>query len=604
VRRRGTRPALRLVSLLGIFSLLFGALAIRLVHLQVVRAQPLGSLGESQRVREFTLPAHRGSILDRDNEPLAISTEARAITANPKLLAADGVDITALAEQIAPLIGTSVVRVRTALDQPDRGFVYLARRQTPQAAEAVMDLGLPHVSTERETMRSYPADDTAGQILGFVDVDSNGLSGIESAFDRILRGTPGWRVLERDPQGRPIPQGRSAVVEPVRGNDVVLTIDRDLQYQVEAALQRGVNSTNATRGTAIVLDAVTGEILAMANHPPLNPNDFGDADESQMRNRVVTDVYEPGSVFKVITASAAIENGIATPATTLVVPATIEVGGRVFSEYEYHPTQRMSYGQAIAQSSNVGTIKVAGLVGKRLLMQTMHRFGIGRAAGVGFPGESTGLLPPASEWSGTSIATIPIGQGVAVTPLQMASVYATLANDGVRVTPRLVRGTIASDGTFQPVPEPKATRAVSSYTAAQVRSMLVGVVQEGTGKPAQIPGYVVGGKTGTARVPRPDGLGYSNRIITSFAGLAPAEDPRLVALVQLEDPKPRYASGTAAPVWREIMQTALSWMGVPPLLGPGARNELVDRRAPYPAPPAPRHLDARAKEAADRARRR
>lgn len=584
MRRRGSRPALRLISLLGVFAMLFVAVAFRLVHLQVVRAQPLVSLGESQRVREFTLPAHRGAILDRNNQPLAISTEARAITANPMLLAQEGVDITMVARQLAPLLERSTATILADLDQPDRGFVYLARQQSPQTAEAIMELGVPHVSTTRETVRSYPSDDLAGQILGFVDVDSNGLSGVESWFDDTLRGTPGWRVIERDPQGRPIPQGRSSAVEPIPGNDVVLTIDRDLQFATESALARGVDKTNATRGTAVVLDTRTGEVLALANHPPLNPNEFGGADEAQMRNRAVTDVYEPGSVFKVITASAAIEHGIVEPETRLTVPYTIEVGGRTFREYEFHETMQMTYGKAIAESSNVGTIKVAGQVGKKLLMQTMNRFGVGRPVGVGFPGESTGLLPPGSEWSATSIATIPIGQGVAVTPLQMASIYATLANDGVRITPQLVRGTVQADGSLKPWKEPKVTRVMSSYTAAQVRSMLVGVVQEGTGRPAQIDGYVLGGKTGTARVPRPDGLGYSNRIITTFAGMGPVEDSRLAVLVQLEDPKPRYASGTAAPVWYEIMRHALASMGIAPVLDPVERGTLSDRRAQAPAP--------------------
>lgn len=583
--RRGHRPALRLVALFGVFTLAFLAVGGRLVQLQIVQAAPLQDLGEQQRVRSIELPAKRGPILDRELVPLAVSTEARALFANPRLLARDGIDLGMVAERVAPLLGKPRATIRDLLST-DSGFVYLARRVPPQVAESVLALRLPYLDTLKETMRTYPADDAGGQILGFVNVDNLGLSGIESAYDRVLRGIPGAQTIERDPRGRAIPQGERSIVEPEPGSGVVLTIDRDLQFLAEQALARGVGTTRATRGTAVVLDTRTGEVLAMANHPPLNPNRFGDAPADQRRNRVVADVYEPGSVLKVITAAAATDLGIAAPSTDLTVPYSIGVGGRTFRDFEYHPTWRINYAEALARSSNVGTIKIALRVGEHKLYKTMRRFGIGRVTGVGYPGEAAGLLLPPNEWYGTSIATIPIGQGVAVTPLQLASVYATVANDGVRIPPRLVRGTVDWDGAFVPADPPEATRVISAFAAAQVRGMLLGVVEGGTGTRVQIPGVLVGGKTGTARVPRPDARGYSNRIITSFAGIAPVDDPRLAILVQLEDPKPRLAALTAAPVFREIMMAALAHLGVPLSDPRVARTAVVTPAARAPDRPA------------------
>jgi cell division protein FtsI (penicillin-binding protein 3) len=565
--RRGSRPALRLIGLLGVFTLLSVAVVARLVQLQVVQAAPLETLGEQQRVRELAMPARRGSILDRDLDPLAVSTEARAIYANPRLLALDGIDTDLMARQIAPLLDRDRSTILAAL-QEDAGFVYLARRVSPQVADQVLSLHLPTIDTLPESTRYYPADATAGQVLGFVNVDDLGLSGVEASQHAVLSGTPGLQIIERDPQGRPIPQGRSSITEPVPGSDVVLTIDRDLQFITEEVLARGVASNRATRGTAIVMDPRTGEVLAMANHPPLNPNSFAGASADRRRNRAVTDVYEPGSIFKVMTAAAALESGRVTPDTRLTVPDSMPLGGYTFRDYNVHPTWRINFAQVLARSSNVGTIKVAQRVGPRALHRTMRAFGIGKRSGVGFPGEGSGLLLPPDEWYGTSIATIPIGQGVAATPLQMASVYATIANDGVRVRPRLIRGTVEPDGAFIEADAPQARRVVSAFTAAQVRAMLVGAVEDGTGSNAQIPGYIVGGKTGTANIPREDARGYSSRVIVSFAGLAPAEDPRLVVLVQLDNPRAgSVASITVAPVFRELMRFGLAHFGVPPSFG-------------------------------------
>lgn len=575
--RRGTRPALRLGALLAAFTLLFVVVTGRLVQIQVVQAEPLELLGAKQRVRKIELPAKRGAIFDRTMAPLAVSTDARAIYANPRLVEnPEGV-----AALLSPLLDLDeeVLAQRLGRDTP---FVYLARAVDPVAAEQVSALELPGVGQVEESRRSYPAGPLAGQILGFVGVDGSGLSGLESKFDSLLRGTAGLQVVEQDRAGRPIPHGRNRLVDPVAGRGVALTIDRDVQYFAETALARGVASTKARSGTAIVLDVRTGDVLAMANWPPLDPNRFEDMEPAHRRNRAVTDSYEPGSVNKVITAAGAIEEGLAGPSTKLTVPDHLRVANKTFTDYEPHKTEKLTYAEALARSSNVGTIKVALKLGRERLYDYLERFGLGRQTGIGFPGESPGILMQPADWWSTSIGTIPIGQGIAVTPLQVASVYATIANDGVRIQPRLVRGVVTEDGSLVEGKRPKPRRIIRSYTAAQLRAMLIGVVEEGTGARAQVPGYLVGGKTGTARVPRTDRRGYSRDIVTTFVGMAPADDPHLVTLVSLDNPRPRMSALTAAPVFKEIMQFSLGALGIRPTVEVPDTVGLEQKRARRP----------------------
>lgn len=558
--RRGPRPALRLISLLASFTLLFVAVVGKLIVLQVVKAEPLEKLGSQQRIRIIQLPAERGSILDRNGSPLALSAEARAIYANPKMIPQPAL----VSAQIAPLLGLDEDALTIKLSNRATGFVYLARRVAPNLAARVMALQIPTVGTLRETRRIYPAGSTAGQILGFVDIDGLGLAGLEQRYDKVLRGTPGKQVIEQDPGGRAIPQGRNSIVEAREGEDLSLTIDRDLQFFVEAALERGAIAHGAEDATAIVLDVRNGDVMAMANWPPVAPARFGAVSPFVRRNRAVTDSYEPGSVNKVITAAAAIEDGIARPGTKIRVPYAYRVGDRMFKDYHYHPTQTMTYAQAMSESSNVATIKIAEKLGKRRLDEALRAFGLGRQTGVGFPGEASGILMAPDDWYATSMGTIPIGQGIAVTPLQVAAAYATIANDGIALQPRLVRGTIDAAGTLHEAKRAKSRRVVSAYTAAQVRGMLIGVVERGTGARAKIPGYLVGGKTGTARVPLVGRRGYSNKIVTTFVGMAPADDPRYVVLVSMNNPTPRIAAATAAPVVREILQYSLAHARIAP----------------------------------------
>ena len=579
---RGSRPAVRLISLLVVFTFTFVLVAGRLVQLQVVQAEPLEARGAQQRLRTVEIPAKRGAIFDRKMTPLALSTEARDVIADPAFVSDPG----AGARLLAPILGLTEAALEERLSRPGR-FVYLARKVSPAVADRVEALNLGFVFLRPAMQRSYPADAVAGQVLGFVGTDDVGLAGLEFAYEQTLAGMPGQEILEQDPAGRPIPHGRHSILQPEAGRGIVLTIDRDLQFFAEAALARGVRSTSARGGVAIVLDTKTGDVLAMVNHPALDPESFGRVTPHDRRNRAATDAYEPGSINKVVTAAAALEAGLVTPSTKLTVPDRIKVGGRSFRDFEPHRTEKLTYAEALARSSNVGTIKVAQMVGRDRLFKMLRRFGYGTATGLGFPGESDGILRPLDQWYGTSMGTVPIGQGIAVTPLQMASVYATLANDGVRVQPRLVKAVVERDGRVEPSELGERRPVVSAYTAAQIRAMLVGVVEHGTGSRAKIPGYLVGGKTGTARVPYPDRPGYSRDIITSFVGFAPANDPRVVVFVSLDNPRPRFSALTAAPVFREIMAHTLSSLGVVPSVAALDAGSLIARRAPAPPAPSP-----------------
>ena len=388
--------------------------------------------------------------------------------------------------------------------------------------------------------------------------------------------------MERDPSGRPIPSGRSSVREPVGGQDLVLTIDKQIQFEAQAALDRAIQAWGAQGGTVVVMDPRNGDILAMANTPSFDPNNVKASEAGARKNRAVTDIYEPGSVSKLITAAAALESGVTSPSEVLRVADHLKIGAKTFKDSHNHPVENLSFAQVIQLSSNVGTIKVAERLGKTRLHDYLVRFGYGRVTGLGFPGESPGILPKPEKWWATSLGTISIGQGVAVTPLQMVQAYATVANDGVEVKPRLVQAVVDPEGTRQPVALAAPRRVIGKETARQLTDILVGVTEgdDGTGKAAAISGYRVAGKTGTAQKPRQGAPGYSG-YVASFIGFAPADDPRLVVGVILDDPTPFLAGSTAAVTFKEVMQFSLRRMATQvgvgrlvegALLGAPARN--------------------------------
>ncbi|MCA1726787.1 MAG: penicillin-binding protein 2, partial [Actinobacteria bacterium] len=527
--------ARRIVALFGVFVLGLTGICVRLVWLQVKDANAFQALARDQRLRAIELPAPRGNIFDRDSHELAMSLPAAAVYADPTLVK----DPASTARALAPLLHMPVRDVRAKIAGPGR-FTYLARGLDDPVADRIRALKLPGIGFLDESRRHYPSGPVAPQVLGFVGIDGVGLAGIEKQYQTQLAGRPGEMIREQDPDGRGIPQAGTTTTPPVPGADVVLTIDREVQFATQRLLVEAVRENHAKGGTALVMDPRTGEILALADYPWYDPNRFSQARPEATRAKAITDVFEPGSVNKVITAAAAIEEELFALDTSWPIPDAYLVGGHLFHDSHPHPVQRMTLADIIAYSSNVGTIQTAARVQQPRLARYLARFGYGRKTGVTFPGESPGILPPQDEWWATGMGSIPIGQGVAVTPLQMACVYATIANGGEWVQPTLVRGFRDGEGTFHAAPAPERRRVVRPDTAARVTEMLAYAVQVGTGTEADIERYHVAGKTGTARKPLKDARGYSDQYVASFIGFFPASAPRLVIAAILDEPDTVY----------------------------------------------------------------
>jgi cell division protein FtsI (penicillin-binding protein 3) len=406
----------------------------------------------------------------------------------------------------------------------------------------------------------------AAQVLGVVGIDGTGLEGLEHEYQDLLAGRPGDEAVQEDRQGTLIPQAGQSLTPPVAGSDLVLTIDADVQYRAQAALAQAVKSNHAHGGTIMVMDPHSGQILAMASTPSFNPNDFTASPWESRQNRAVTASYEPGSVNKVIAAAAALESRTVNLKDRFTVPYAMQIYDHVFHDAEPHPTRIMNLADILAYSSNIGMIQIAeNRLNPGLLSSYLHAFGLGSRTGVGFPGEASGILPPAGTWSGTSVPTIAIGQGVAVTPLQMAAVYATIANGGVWVQPSLVRGTVDPGGTFHAARRASTRQVISPETAATLTRMLAYAVDVGTGQEAQIPGFWVAGKTGTARIPLPQGGGYyTDRYEASFIGFAPAVNPAVEVAVVIDEPTTVFGGIAAAPLFQEVERFALARLRVPP----------------------------------------
>jgi cell division protein FtsI (penicillin-binding protein 3) len=556
---RGRPPARRLTALFAVLVIGLAGILVRLVQLQVQDASSYERLAVVQRTRSIVLPASRGSIFDRNGEELALSLRAKAVFANPSLVTQPG----RTAQTVARILGLKEQDVRAQLARPGP-FVYLARGVDPTAAARLQTLDLSGIGFQDDTVRQYPAGPLAPQVLGFVGVDGTGLAGMEYQEQKLLAGTPGREVVEADPRGVLIPQGGRVDVPPVPGDDLVLTIDREIQFRAQQALQQAVRANGAIGGTVVVMDPRTGQILAMADYPWFDPNHFANASPEVETNRAVTQAYEPGSVNKVVTAAAALEEGLITVKEKLTVPDSYQLYTKTFHDAHPHPTERMTLGDILAYSSNIGAIEVAKRLGPDRLYSYLERFGLTRATGLGFPGESKGILPAPSAWSGTSMGTIPIGQGIAVTPLQMACVYATIANGGVWVQPSLVKAVVDRQGREHPVGPPPSRRVVSAATAAEITRMLAYAVDVGTGTEAQIPGFWVAGKTGTARKVNAQGTGYTDKYVATFIGFTPAAAPQLLVAAVLDEPATVYAGVAAAPLFQQVAHFALARLRIAP----------------------------------------
>ncbi len=548
-------PAGRLVAMLVAIVLAFAAIGVRLAFLQVGDQRSLSAMGMQQRVRTIDLPAERGEILDRNRVPLAITVEATDIYANPSYVT----DPIAEARQLSPLLGMKSRDVEQAL-RSDGTFVFIKRQVDTDVADRIETMSLPGIGFLPVPKRYYPAGALAPQVLGFVGVDDTGLAGLEKQYDHALAGTPGTRTTELSADGYPISSGVDTIVEPTPGVNLVSTIDRQMQFQVQTALKETVERNGAKGGTVVVMDPLSGDVYAMASYPWFDPNDFGEADPEVQRNRALTDAFEPGSVNKIITAAAALETGAVGLDERFRVPAQMKVGPFTIHDSHVHPVETMTIGDIIAESSNIGAAMVAEQVGSTELANYMERFGYGKTTGTGFPGETAGVMPGA--WDDVIRATVSYGQGIAVTPMQMAGVYATIANGGTWVAPRLVRGTVGADGSFRAAPPSKTRQVVTPATADLLTRMLAYVVEDGTGAEAAIPGYQVAGKTGTSRKLNAYGS-YEDRYMASFVGFLPAGRPSLVIAVSIDEPDTVYGGVAAAPLFQEIARYAIQRLGIP-----------------------------------------
>lgn len=547
----------RIRLLVAVFALVFVAAFARVAWLQAVKAQALDRLATSQHLEELDVPARRGTIFDRLGVQLAIGERATTVYANPKQI----VDPREAAIAAGHALGLDPGKLFPDLADRSAGFAYVARKADTDKAEALRAQGIAGIGFYPEERRVYPQRAVASEVVGYAGTENHGLSGLELQLDDVLSGSDGTKTIVRDPFGRTIDVVESTPVR--KGRDVFLTLDHSVQGQVERILRRARERWSAKSATAVVLDAETGGILALGVEPGFDANAFPDvsqADEERLRNRAITDTYEPGSTFKVVTIGAALEEGIVTPATPFRLPGSIRVADRVIHDAVPRGTQTMTVSEILSQSSNVGVITVAIGLQARTLSEWIERFGFGRKTGVDYPGETRGIVLPPEEWSGSTIGNVPIGQGIAVTPLQMAAAYGAIANGGVWLQPHFVERVEGE----KPV-EPRHRRVLSERTAAQLTRMLRGVVRHGSGTEAQVPGYRIAGKTGTAAKPEPTG-GYSDsRYVASFVGFVPASSPRLVVLVTVDEPRGSIWGGSvAAPVFSEIAEFALQYLQVPP----------------------------------------
>ncbi|HKA68792.1 MAG TPA: penicillin-binding protein 2 [Actinomycetes bacterium] len=544
-----------LATLLAVF-------ATRLFELQALDPAGYAKTAATYRLSTVELLAPRGEILDRNGTALARTVDSVRVVADPKLV----LDPAGTARRLAPLLAADPKPLARKLryDGHTR-WVSLVSHVPPATWRQISRLDLSGIFSEAHPLRTYPADSVAANVIGFVGADGHGLAGLERTLEDRLVGTNGERVYQRTPMGDvPIATAGERSRQPVPGDSVTLTIDRDLQWYAQRSISTAVAKADAEAGYVVVMVPSTGEVLALATSPSYNPNRPGKSKPADLGNRALSDVYEPGSTAKVLTAAAALEEGVARPGTRLTIPGTLHRSDATFHDHVAHGTWRLTYAGAIAQSSNIGTILVAERLTPSTLAAYLKRFGLGQATGLGLP-ESRGILAPAKDWSGTQRYTIPFGQGLSVTALQAASVYATIANGGERVRPRLVKGFTGADGRFTPAAAPKRTRVVSSRTARMVTNMLESVVsEEGTAPAAAIPGYRVAGKTGTAERYDERCRGYCG-YTASFIGFAPADDPALVVACTIQNPiNGRFGGQLCGPVFTEVMKFALATMKVPP----------------------------------------
>lgn len=556
----------RRIAVAAAFLLLWSSgIEARLVYLQVYRRAELSARAERQQMRTVTAPAKRGEILDRHGHVLAYSVDAASVYAVPTEIETP----TAVVDALCGVFGDCTRAERQDLVERlsrRKPFAYVRRQITPDQVRRIADLQLQGIGFVNENRRFYPNKYLAANVLGYVGLDSTGLAGVESSYDMLIKGKSGTVLIQTDAK-----QHAFSRIErpPTEGASLELTLDEYLQHVAERELQAGVEWAGAEGGSAIVMDPTSGEILAMANYPTFNPNVYGEFKDDQRRNRAIQDLYEPGSTFKIVTASAALQEKVFTPESPIDTnPGYIRFGSRIIDEDKHHNYGLQTLKGVIVHSSNVGAIKIGLRVGAERMSEYVKRFGFGRAESPDFRGESPGIVTPASRLSDGALASMSMGYQVAVTPLQMVTAAAVVANGGELVVPRIVRAVIR-DQQRQPVPHKVAGRVITPEVAAELTDIMESVVTDGTGKLSQVAGYTVAGKTGTAN--KVENRRYSpTDYNVSFVGFVPSRKPVFAIVVVVDSPHkvPPYGGSVSAPIFKKIAEAALRYDGVPPTINP------------------------------------
>ena len=540
----------RIGLLFALFLLLLTAIGLRAAWLGTIRAGDLKKRATTQQVEDFEVAARRGTITDRNGVELAVAEDAVSVFANPFLIK----NPVSAAARLAPILGRPREELMTALADRDKGFVYLRRKMDAGVGKRIAKLGIEGIGSVGEPRRIYPQGALAGQLIGTVGTDNVGLAGIEQQYEDRLHGSDGHRRLVKDAMGEPV-----SIVESDRaeaGEDVRLTIDAALQERVEAVMEDLGRKFSPRGATTVVMDPRNGELLALSNWPRVDPNDVGRASAYARTNRAVAASYEPGSTFKAFTVAAALEERKVRPGTRLDLPVTLQVADRTIEDAHPRGAVALSVSEILAQSSNVGAAMIGLRLGKERFGRWVSRFGFGRSTGVGLPGEAPGIVRAPKDYYDSTLGNMAMGQGLAVTPLQMATGFSAIGNGGILHRPRLIAGDRGP-----------GRRVISRRTSADVVRMLEGVLGPGgTAREAQVPGYRLAGKTGTAEKPDPVNGGYSKfKFFSSFIGFAPARDPRLMVAVMVDEPKGLYYGGeVAAPAFERILQFALPYLRIPP----------------------------------------
>jgi cell division protein FtsI/penicillin-binding protein 2 len=545
---------------IGLLFLAFCALLVlaglRALQLGGLKGRSLREKADTQQISQVPVPARRGTITDRKGVELAVSEPADDVAVTPYLIK----DPAGAARRLAPLLHQPQDDVLRKVAQRNTGFVYLVRELPASQAQQIAKLHMPGIQLIPSSRRIYPQSWMAAQLLGAVGTDGNGLSGLEYARDKTLRGANGERRLVKDALGQPISLADVRQAQP--GHNLTLTLDAAIQDKVESVLQQVGQKFSPRGATALVMDPRTGAIIALANWPRVDADNLSGAPAYARQNRAIGSTYEPGSTFKAFTVAGALMDHKVTPATPFNVPPQLQVADRTIHDAEDHGYETLTTAQILAQSSNIGADLIAAKIGRVRFDHWVRTFGFAKPTGVDLSGEESGIVPQLKQYSGSSMGNLPIGQGLAVTPMQMATAYAAIANGGILRPPHIIE----REGE-RTMPTPRGHRIIKPAVAAQLRSMLEGVLGPGgTAHEAAIPGYKLAGKTGTAQKPDPVHGGYSDtKFVASFVGFAPADDPRLLVAVMVDEPQGEiYGGVVAAPAFQAITSFALPYLGIPP----------------------------------------